>query len=112
MFVEQIVDRCIIVLFNRYISANRPPHVQCQGYRRTRYNEDNTVASSSYLGSSGIIADCSNPHVKIIKSQVWADLLTEIGKGGDKIFTNLLVNCAMFMPIAEDQSRLRQFNGW
>jgi telomerase reverse transcriptase len=66
-------------------------------------------------GIPGIVCQLPNSHVEALLSPEWCRLLAEIGKGGDLIMADLLLECAIFIPTTQgggfDRGNYYQLNG-
>jgi telomerase reverse transcriptase len=71
---------------------SRPEHLLCQGFERA--SADNTMN----CGIPGIARQIPNSHVEMLTSSNWCHLLRALGKGGDAIMADLVLDCAIFEP--------------
>ena len=46
-----------------------------------------------------------------MKSSLWIDTLGLLGKAGDKIMLELVLNCGIFVAVANGKSNLYQLSG-
>lgn len=53
----------------------------------------------------------ANPYIEQIKSRPWTDLPALLGKIGDVILSDLLVDCAIFAPLVTEVGSLYQLSG-
>lgn len=109
---SQIVDFVIWLLFNRiHPTVHKPPHTLCLGYQRASSHGENGVTLSAATGISGLVNLYPNTNVDAVKSQPWVNLLASLGKDGDKFMANLLLECALFVPVDSGDHNLRQISG-
>ncbi|KAI0548296.1 hypothetical protein F4679DRAFT_325591 [Xylaria curta] len=99
-FVESqalIVEYVVRTLFNREKSAKWPDHLLCDGFRRN--------------GGLGLRAVRSNPYVETLQRSPWPQLLALLGKSGDCIMIDLLLDCAIFVAIDVGTNNVCQISG-
>ncbi|KAI8960938.1 hypothetical protein F5Y11DRAFT_248676 [Daldinia sp. FL1419] len=99
-FVETqslIVEYVVRTIFSRDKSATWPKHLLCDGYSRGR--------------GLGIRAFRSNPHVETLKQSPWPQLLALMGDSAEHIMINLLLDCAIFVPLKAGLNNLCQISG-
>lgn len=102
----QIVDFVIWLLFSRTSpAAPWPKHLLCDGFRK----------KSSYAQATvdipGLSSVFPNHHVRQLKEAPWPQLLLLLGISGEKIMIDLLVDCAIFVPIQAGAGNLFQLSG-
>ena len=61
-------------------------------------------------GPDGLIVTFPNEHLEALKSPAWSGITALLGAGKEKIMFRLLLDCAIFVPIAESQG-LYQLSG-
>ena len=110
--IIQIVDYAIWRLFNReYRGVHRPAHILCHGYQPAgppkNANKDQGVAT----GILGLCAVYPNNHVTQIKGTTWNDFLRLMGKDGEMILLNLLLDCGIFIPVDQGRNNFYQLSG-
>ena len=59
----------------------------------------------------GIISHGPNRFVEQLKSTPWKDLPRALGKQGERIVTDLLLDCAIFVPLGDSGNVLSQICG-
>ncbi|TKA78658.1 hypothetical protein B0A49_01155, partial [Cryomyces minteri] len=107
----EIVDFAIWLLFKKYGANRRPPHVLCHGYQRTCAAGQNGLDVSVVPGIPGIASHFPNKHVESMKHQPWSNLLPLLGKGGDRIMVDLILDCGIFIPVEGGAGNLQQLSG-
>lgn len=110
---SDLVDFAIWLLFHRiHKQVHRPPHMLCQGYQRAndprRMNEDH----GALAGIPGLISHYPNGNVDALKNIAWAELLGLLGREGDRIMLDLMLESAMFMAVDGGRSNFYQLSGW
>ncbi|KAG7118581.1 Telomerase reverse transcriptase like protein [Verticillium longisporum] len=89
----EIVDFVVWLLFSQQGSNTTwPKHLLCDGFRRNA-----THAATSAI--PGLLSMYPNHHVQALKKSPWPELLMLLGKSGESIMIDLLVDGAMFTPI-------------
>lgn len=109
---SELVDFAIWLLFHRiHKQVHRPPHMLCQGYQRAnnprRMNEDH----GALAGIPGLISHYPNGNVDTLKNIAWAELLGLLGREGDRIMLDLILDGAMFMAVDGGPSNFYQLSG-
>ncbi|KAI7675364.1 hypothetical protein KC318_g994, partial [Hortaea werneckii] len=104
---EEIVDFAIWQLFRRNLSSSKPSHILCHGYQRTANNGGEIAVVPSV---PGIYSNSPNTHVQALKSHPWTELPALLGGGAERHLSELLLDCAVFVPVAES-SNLNQLSG-
>jgi len=59
----------------------------------------------------GLLSIHPNQHVESIKTLPWCLLLDKMGKGGDGIMMNLLLDCGIFMSVGSGHGNFSQLSG-
>lgn len=71
------------------------------------YNDDQGTLS----GIPGIALHYPNSHVGTLKKKPWSDLLNLLGKDGEQIMLDLLLECAVYAAVENGQGNLYQLSG-
>lgn len=74
---------------------------------RRQHEEGENVTSSI----PGLMQRCPNEYVKLLKEPVWCRLHAVLGRGGDRIMMNMLLDCPIFLPVVGDRSNYYQISG-
>ncbi|KAI4267754.1 MAG: hypothetical protein LQ337_008202 [Flavoplaca oasis] len=108
---SEIVDFAIWALFHRiHRQAHRPAHMLCHGYqRRTASKADGEQETLS--GIQGITSHFPNSHVGTLKRRPWSDLPNLLGKDGEQIMLDLLLDCAVYADVESGQGNYYQLSG-
>lgn len=108
---SDIVDYVIWRLFKRS-SSYRPTHLLCHGFQRTGPLRSARQGSSDPASSIPGLHQCHvNSHVQTLKDPVWRRLHALLGQGGDLIMLDLLLDCAIFLPIKANTGNYYQLSG-
>ncbi|KAI0136574.1 hypothetical protein BJ170DRAFT_18292 [Xylariales sp. AK1849] len=111
---SEIVDFVIWLLFSKSkASGTWPKHLLCDGFRR----DPNFAGHQLPVGNQqptipGIFSLYPNPQVEALKQAPWPQLLKLIGKCGDRIMMDLLVDCAVFVSVKAGQGNYCQISGY
>ncbi|KAL6709686.1 Telomerase reverse transcriptase [Coniothyrium glycines] len=108
---SEIVDFVVWRLFRR-ASNHRPTHLLCHGFQRSAHGrhpkgEGDAVTSSI----PGLLERHPNEYVRAFKGPLWCRLHALLGQGGDRIMMDMLMDCAVFMPIEGDRDNYIQLCG-
>lgn len=100
------MDFIIWLLFSREKgSTKRPQHLLCDGFRKGAGHQ---AAASSI---SGLYSLYFNERVANIKQAPWPQLLHLLGKSGESMMINLLLDCSVFLPVEAGQGNYYQLSG-
>lgn len=72
----------------------------------TRHGNDLAIVP----GIPGILSSCRNQHVDDLKSHPWTLLPNLIGKNAEKIISDMLLECGIYVPVGQS-SNLSQLSG-
>lgn len=109
---SDLIDFAIWLLFYRvHQQAHRPPHMLCHGYQRAslprRLNEDHCALA----GIPGLVSHYPNENVDALKNGAWTELLGLLGKEGDRIMLDLILECGIFVPVDGGRGNFYQLSG-
>lgn len=104
---RQIVDFVIWLLFSRELKAGkRPKHLLCDGFRRgTGPGEQGGVIVP------GLFSLYPNSNVKALREAPWPQLLALLGKSGEKMMIDLLIDCSIYVAIKAGFHNYEQRSG-
>jgi hypothetical protein len=69
------------------------------------------MGHNSGAGIRGIASHFPNIHVDTLKSSQWAAILRVLGKGGEKVMSELLIGCGIFVAVSGGQGNFYQLSG-
>ncbi|KAI1134530.1 hypothetical protein F5Y05DRAFT_208243 [Hypoxylon sp. FL0543] len=98
-FVETqalLLEYVVRTLFAREKVKAWPKHLLCNGFSRNR--------------GLGLRQIRPNPHFEMLKQQPWPQLLALMGESGERIMMDLLLDCAMFVPVKAGENNLCQIS--
>ena len=108
------MDFTIWLLFSRdKKGAARPKHLLCDGFRKsTGLN----VQRQGDLGGNkssipGLFAVFPNHHADTLKRPPWPELLVLLGKSGERIMVDLLLDCGIFVAVSAGTGNMWQLSG-
>lgn len=103
----QIVDFVIWLLFSRSDKSNKwPKHLLCDGFRKGAGNGENGGCNIP-----GLFSRFPNSNVKTLKDAPWPQMLALLGKSGERIMIDMLVDCAVFPPVDAGYGNYYQLSG-
>lgn len=86
-------------------------HLLCHGYRRAsapqQPNEEYCVLAHIY----GTVSHYPNSHVSTMKNETWTDVFGLLGKGGDWIMRDLVLDCGVFVLVDSGRGNYYQLSG-
>ncbi|KAL0781131.1 hypothetical protein CaCOL14_002466 [Colletotrichum acutatum] len=106
---SEIVDFVVWQIFNRH--AARPKHLLCDGFRRQAQNITDTKGHNRDSGIQGLVAVDPNHYVQALKKAPWPQVLMLLGKSGEQIMIDLLIDTAIFLPVRAGLGNMYQLSG-
>jgi telomerase reverse transcriptase len=109
---SELMDFAIWLLFYKvHQQVHRPPHMLCHGYQRAgnprRVNEDHCAVA----GILGLVSHYPNENVDTLKNGAWTELLGLLGKEGDRIMLDLVLECGIFVAVDGCRGNFYQLSG-
>lgn len=102
------MDFAIWQLFSSHGSTyGRILHLLCQGFRRDASARDENAPSAI----PGIASTYPNSHVTSMKAMPWPRVLALWGSEGERAMIDLLIDCAIFLPVPGTQGVYNQLSG-
>lgn len=102
----------IWLLFRRHQPPAKPQHLLCQGFERlSGATAQNGIKENAVAGIPGVVYQHANKHVQALTSNAWCSLLALLGRGGDLIMVDLLLECCLFVPVVDGAKGLSQLSG-
>lgn len=109
---RQIVDFAIWLLFHRiHPNIYRPPHLLCHGYQRAHAPGKINQNHGAMASIPGVVSHFPNSHVSTIKNTVWADVLSLLGKEGERIMLDLILKSGIFIAVQSGRGNYYQLSG-
>ena len=109
---SELIDFTIWRLFNRlHRHAHRPPHMLCHGYQRVNNLRQPDEDQCAVAGIPGLVSYYPNSTVDLLKGAAWTGVLNLLGKEGDQIMLEILLDCGLFVAIDEGQGNYYQLSG-
>lgn len=111
------MDFVIWLLFSRVKTSNnnnnhnsgssnsKPQHLLCDGFRRGAGQQ------AAPCSIQGLYSLYLNERVAILKQDPWPQLLHILGKSGESMMINLLLDCSIFLPVEAGQGNYYQLSG-
>lgn len=82
----------------------------CQGMSRTSSTWQNGAISNANR-IPGLVAAHPNEHVETLKGYLWQQILNLLGKDGNSIMADLLLDCGVFVPLDKSLGTFYQLSG-
>lgn len=83
-------------------------HILGQGYRKGPAFSRLATPNVSIGGLSAVFP---NQYVELVKSSPWPEVLKLLGRGGDLLMIDLLVDCALFRRVECGRGNYYQISG-
>ncbi|KAF5516403.1 Telomerase reverse transcriptase [Colletotrichum siamense] len=106
-----IVNFVIWQLFSSNQSGGWPRHLLCDGFRRYAQNAGNPREPRNGDWPSGLYRVHPNHFVQTLKASPWPQLLMLLGKSGEQIMIDLLIDTAIFLPAQAGVGNMYQLSG-
>lgn len=107
-YQSEIVDFIIWLLFSREKNpSKRPSHLLCDGFRK----KAGPARQGALSSVQGLCSLYFNERVAAMKQEPWPQLLALLGKSGESIMIDLLLDCSVFVHIDAGQGNYYQLSG-
>ncbi|KAF4948179.1 hypothetical protein FSARC_13818 [Fusarium sarcochroum] len=105
---SEIVDFVVWLLFSRdaQVGQRRPKHLLCDGFRKSAGPGDQGTSTIP-----GLFSLYPNSHVKALREAPWPQLLALLGKSGEKMMINLLVDASLYVAVQAGFNNYHQLTG-
>ncbi|KAF4335718.1 telomerase reverse transcriptase [Fusarium beomiforme] len=104
---NEIVDFVVWLLFSRDVQVGRrPKHLLCDGFRKSAGPEDQGTTNIP-----GLFSLYPNSNVQVLREAPWPQLLALLGKAGEKIMINLLVDASIYLAVEAGFNNYHQLTG-
>lgn len=108
----KIVDFVIWLLFSREQAGPWPKHILCDGFRRQAGpGPGRRPELATAPNIPGLYPLYPNQHAHALKQAPWPQLLLLLGKEGERIMIDLLVDCAVFRSVKAGKGNFYQLSG-
>lgn len=110
--LSDLVDFAIWLLFHKiHRHAHRPPHLLCHGSQRASSPRQTNEDHCAIAGIPGIVSHYPNANVNALKGPSWTEIMGLLGKEGDRIMLDLVLECGIFLPGDEGLGNYYQLSG-
>ena len=110
--LSDIVDFSIWTLFHRtYRHIGKPQHLLCQGFQRAHAFNSSNQGHCALGNIPGLILHYPNNNVNQLKAAAWEDLYGLMGRAGERLMLDLLIDYSVFVPLPPDDLNLHQICG-
>ena len=83
----------------------------CHGYQRVNNLRQPNENQCAIAGIPGLVSYYPNSNVDLLKGAAWTGVLNLLGKEGDQIMLEILLDCGLFVAIDEGQGNYYQLSG-
>lgn len=109
---SDLIDFAIWFCFHRtHRQAHRPPHMLCHGYQRASNPREMNEDHCAVAGIPGLVSHYPNNNVNVLKDANWMEILGLLGKEGDRIMFDLVLECGIFAEVGGGQGNYYQLSG-
>ncbi|KXX74891.1 Telomerase reverse transcriptase [Madurella mycetomatis] len=108
---SEIVDFVVWLLFSRETAGTWPKHLLCDGFRKQAGPTAHAGPQTSRNNIPGVYSVYPNQRVQVLKGSHWPQLLMLLGKEGERIMIDLLVDDAIFRAVKAGNDNLYQLSG-
>ncbi|KAF7928563.1 uncharacterized protein EAE98_005619 [Botrytis deweyae] len=109
---SEIVDFVIWLLFSKSKSSNgRLQHLLCQGYRKDISSHSVNRDENFRTSIPGVNSMYPNSHVTAMKAWPWPHVLALLGKAGERVMCDLILDCGVFVQIENAHGSYHQLSG-
>lgn len=86
-------------------------HLLCQGFRKDVSSR--AVQRHAHITSEipGFHAVHPNSHVAAMKDAPWPQVLALLGKEGERVMIDLILDCGIFLPVKTGRGNYHQLSG-
>ncbi|MCJ1384110.1 hypothetical protein MMC17_007226 [Xylographa soralifera] len=109
---HEIVNFAILSLFNKiYRQSHKPSHVLCHGYQRVFTPRESCDDHGTMVGIPGLVSLYPNAQVATMKDAAWSSILKVLGKAGDQIMLDMILDCGLFVEVEVGKNNFYQLSG-
>ncbi|CAD6447834.1 90dde13d-292a-4651-93b4-1c553ad6b48e [Sclerotinia trifoliorum] len=109
---SEIVDFAIWLLFSKSKSPNgRLQHLLCQGYRKDVSSRSVHRGENPRTSIPGVNSVYPNSHVTAMKAWPWPHVLSLLGKAGERVMSDLILDCGVFLQVKNTHGSYYQLSG-
>jgi telomerase reverse transcriptase len=108
---SKIVDFVVWLLFSREGTGSWPKHLLCDGFRKQAGPNSRSNSAGAPTTIPGLVSVYPNHHVQALKASPWPQLLMLLGKEGERIIIDLLIDCAIFRSVKAGKGNIHQLGG-
>jgi telomerase reverse transcriptase len=83
----------------------------CDGFRKDSDRKPQARAAPGHGQIPGVFAVYVNNHVWALKEEPWPQLLLLLGKAGERMMLDLLLDCAIFSRVTAGRDNYHQLSG-
>lgn len=110
--LSDMVDFSIWTLFHRtYRHIPKPQHLLCQGFQRAHAFNSSGQNHCALGNIPGLILHYPNNNVNQLKAAAYEDLYGLMGRAGERLMLDLLIDHSIFVPLPPDDLNLHQICG-
>ncbi|KAK0731718.1 hypothetical protein B0H67DRAFT_84786 [Lasiosphaeris hirsuta] len=107
---SEIVDFVVWLLFSREKGAAWPKNLLCDGFRK-HVGPNVPSGPAAECAIPGVFSVYPNRRFQALKEAPWPQLLLLLGKEGERIMIDLLIDCAIFEAVKAGKGNLCQLSG-
>ncbi|OBT76587.1 hypothetical protein VF21_05363 [Pseudogymnoascus sp. 05NY08] len=109
---SEIVDFAVWLLFNNSTRENTyVKHLLCQGFSKIPSAGRMDANNATLSAVRRLVPVYPNKHFDELKVDPWPQVLGLLGKGGDRVMIDLLVDCGIFLAVNNGRGNYIQISG-
>lgn len=86
-------------------------HMLCQGFSIPCYFRQTDSVNARCTGIQGLVPVYPNKYVNDMKADPWPQILNLLGKEGDHVMIDLLIDCGVFLSVTSGHGNYYQISG-
>ncbi|CZR51337.1 related to telomerase reverse transcriptase [Phialocephala subalpina] len=109
---SEIIDFGIWLIFLKNKTANgKVQHLLCQGFQKNASARHMNEGEHATSAIPGVISTYPNDHVTSMKAWPWPQVLALLGKQGERMMIDLILDCGIFLPVEDAYGSYYQLSG-
>lgn len=108
----QIIDFAIWLMFAKpAANQGKVQHLLCQGFRRDVTSRTIVRGENAASSIPGVLSVYPNTHVTSMKAWPWPQVLALMGKAGERVMVDLVLDTGVFLTVSGGYGTYHQLSG-